>query len=281
MKEIINLKEMQTLSSTLRKNRQTIGFVPTMGFLHEGHTSLIKEAVRRGHQAVVSIFVNSLQFGPTEDFEKYPRDLKGDAQKCREAGAHTLFLPVAAEIIGKNPMAVVRIEKIMEVLCGASRPGHFQGVATIVLKLLNIVQPDVLFMGTKDFQQTVVVKKMIQDFFIPAKLEVMPTVREADGLAMSSRNSYLSQEERKSAAVLYRAMKKGEEAVLKGEKQASVVKAIAEHEINKERLTAIDYVKIIDPETLDEIKEMTGPAIIALAVRIGKTRLIDNLKLLS
>ncbi|MHB8483292.1 MAG: pantoate--beta-alanine ligase [Nitrospiria bacterium] len=279
MKEIVSLKEMRSISASARQNGQTMGFVPTMGFLHKGHTSLIQESVRNCHRTVVSIFVNPLQFGLDEDFENYPRDPDGDALKCREAGADYLFLPEVDEIIGKSPAAVVKIEKISDILCGVSRPGHFQGVATIVLKLLNIVQPDRLFMGEKDFQQTVIVNKMIQDLFIPVKLTVAPTVRESDGLAMSSRNSYLNPGERKSAAVLYRAMKKGEEAFLGGERQVSFLRRMVENEIKRARSAKIDYVKIVDPGTLDEIKEITGSAVILLAVWIGKTRLIDNLRL--
>ncbi len=279
MKEIVSLQEMRAISASLRKNNQPVGFVPTLGFLHPGHISLIKEAVRRGHQVVVSIFVNPLQFGPNEDIEKYPRDAMGDAQKCRDAGVRLLFLPEADEIIGKNPLAMVKIEKLSERLCGASRPGHFKGVATIVLKLLNIVQPDWLFMGAKDFQQTVIVRKMIHDFFIPVKLEVMPTVREPDGLAMSSRNGYLMPGERKAARVLYRAMKKGEKTFHEGERRVSVLRAVIENEIKNEPLAKIDYVRIVHPENLDEIEAVVREGVILLAVWIGKTRLIDNVKL--
>ncbi len=279
MKRIISLIEMQSLSASLRMEGKTIGFVPTMGFLHEGHISLMKEASRRCDQVIVSIFVNPLQFGPKEDFEKYPRDSEGDALKCKEAGADVLFLPRREEIVGEESRTFVAMGKIMEVLCGASRPGHFQGVATIVLKLLNLVQPHMLFLGEKDFQQTVILKKMVRDFFMPVRVEVVPTVRESDGLAMSSRNSYLTPEERKSAAVLYRAMKKGEERFRQGETEASVLKALMAGEITKERGAKIDYLEIADPEGLDSVEKITREARIVLAVWIGKTRLIDNMAL--
>ncbi len=250
-----------------------------MGFLHEGHCSLIREAARACDRVVVSIFVNPLQFGPGEDFARYPRDLKGDSEKCLSGGAHLLFLPEAKEIIGEGSGAFIRMDRIMDILCGASRPGHFQGVATIVLKLLNIVRPDRVFLGAKDFQQTVIIKKMIHDFFIPVKVDVRPTVREPDGLAMSSRNSYLSREERKSAAVLFRAMKKGEEAFLKGDRKASVIKPLMENEIRKESAARIDYLEVVSPETLEPLDDIQRDSLILLAVWIGKTRLIDNLKL--
>jgi pantoate--beta-alanine ligase len=279
MEQVITIKEMRAVIVSLRQKGESIGFVPTMGFLHEGHCSLIREAARACDRVVVSIFVNPLQFGPGEDFARYPRDLKGDFEKCLSAGAHLLFLPEAREIIGEGSGAFIRMDRIMDILCGASRPGHFQGVAAIVLKLLNIVQPDCLFLGAKDFQQTVVIQKMIHDFFIPVKIDVRPTVREPDGLAMSSRNSYLSREERKSAAVLFRAMKKGEEAFLKGDRKASVIKPLMENEIRKESAARIDYLEVVSPETLEPLDDIQRDAVILLAVWIGKTRLIDNLKL--
>jgi pantoate--beta-alanine ligase len=280
MKEILNLKEMQAFSDSLRGKGRRIGFVPTMGFLHEGHISLIKEASRHSDQVIVSIFVNPLQFGPKEDFEKYPRDPEGDSLKCQEGGADLLFLPKRGEIVGEGTRTFVTIEKIMERLCGASRPGHFQGVATIVLKLLHLVQPHLLFLGEKDFQQTVILKKMIRDFFMPVQVEVIPTVRETDGLAMSSRNSYLTPEERKSATVLHRAMKIGEEEFRQGETQASKLKTLMLEAIMKEGGAKLDYLEIVDPELLDPIEQVTSEARIVLAVWIGKTRLIDNLALL-
>jgi pantoate--beta-alanine ligase len=280
MKEILNLKEMQAFSDSLRGKGRRIGFVPTMGFLHEGHISLIKEATRQSDQVIVSIFVNPLQFGPKEDFENYPRDPEGDSLKCQEGGADLLFLPKRGEIVGEGTRTFVTIEKIMERLCGASRPGHFQGVATIVLKLLHLVQPHLLFLGEKDFQQTVILKKMIRDFFMPVQVEVIPTVRETDGLAMSSRNSYLTPEERKSATVLHRAMKIGEEEFRQGETQASKLKTLMLEAIMKEGGAKLDYLEIVDPELLDPIEQVTSEARIVLAVWIGKTRLIDNLALL-
>lgn len=279
MEQVITIKEMRAVIVSFRQKGETIGFVPTMGFLHEGHCSLIREAARACDRVVVSIFVNPLQFGPGEDFVRYPRDLKGDFEKCLSAGAHLLFLPETREIIGENSGAFIRMDRIMDILCGASRPGHFQGVATIVLKLLNIVQPDRLFLGAKDFQQTVILKKMVRDFFMPVRVEVMPTVRESDGLAMSSRNSYLNPEERKSAVALYRAMKKGKEVFLKGERKASVIKPLMENEIRKESAARIDYIEMVSPETLVPLDDIQRDAVILVAVWIGKTRLIDNLKL--
>jgi pantoate--beta-alanine ligase len=277
MNKIADLNEMQNYSASLRKEGKTIGFVPTMGFLHQGHLSLMKEAGHRCDHVVVSIFVNPLQFGPKEDFKKYPRDTEGDALKCEQAGVHTLFLPRREEIVGEGKSSLIAMGKVMEVLCGVSRPGHFQGVATIVLKLLHLVQPHLLFLGEKDFQQTVFLKKLVQDFFIPVQVEVMPTVREADGLAMSSRNSYLTPEERKAAGVLYRAMKKGEERFRQGERKASQLKSFMAGEIQKERGVKIDYLEIVHPETLDPVEEIAGKSVVVLAVRLGQTRLIDNI----
>ena len=273
---IESLKEMQAHSASLRAKGYKIGFVPTMGFLHEGHLSLMKEALSQFDQAVVSIFINPLQFGPAEDFEKYPRDIDGDVRKCQAAGVQTVFLPRRGEIAGKESLTFVVMEKLMGVLCGASRPGHFKGVATIVLKLLNVIQPQGLYLGAKDFQQTVVLKKMVQDFFIPVEVKVLPTVREPDGLAMSSRNSYLSANERRSATVLYRAMIAGEERYHQGVRQGSLLRSIMIEEIMKENNVKIDYLEIIDPETLVPVDWVGPKSVAVLAVWIGKTRLIDN-----
>lgn len=268
---------MQTLSASLRKENKTIGFVPTMGYLHEGHLSLMREALSRSDYTVASIFVNPFQFGPGEDFKHYPRDLKGDILKCQKAGLHCVFLPRKEEIMEAGERSYVVIEKLMERLCGASRPGHFQGVATIVLKLLNIVRPRLLFLGAKDFQQTVILKKMSKDFFIPIEVVVLPTIRETDGLAMSSRNSYLSESDRKSATVLFRAMRKAAEQYQQGEKRASQLKSLMLEEIGTVREAKVDYLEIVDPEHLTPVDEVHPEAVAALAVWIGKTRLIDNM----
>ncbi|MBI1823468.1 MAG: pantoate--beta-alanine ligase [Nitrospirae bacterium] len=279
MKTLISLKEMQSVSSAIRKEGKTVGFVPTMGFLHDGHLSLIREASRRCDQVVVSIFVNPLQFGPLEDFKIYPQDLEGDTFKCQSAGVHFLFVPKSEEMIEGGTKSFIVMEEIMDRYCGASRPGHFQGVATIVLKLLNIVQPQNLFLGAKDFQQTVILKKLVHDFFLPVQVEVLPTLRESDGLAMSSRNSYLTREERRAATVLYRALITGREKYARGERSAEAIKKEIMNEIEKELGARVDYLDIVHPESLERVDPVIPAAVILLALWIGKTRLIDNLAL--
>jgi pantoate--beta-alanine ligase len=273
---VSGLEEMSRLMAERRENGRTIGFVPTMGSLHEGHVSLIQAARKACDAVAVSIFVNPAQFGPSEDFKTYPRDIDGDTVKCRDAGAEVLFFPAAGVIYPEGYKTRVTVEGLSDVLCGASRPGHFQGVATVVLKLLNIVNPQVLFLGKKDFQQTVILRKMVRDLNMDAAVEVCPTVREADGLAMSSRNAYLSPEERKAAAVLFQALKAGEAAFQRGTVKRAALEEILHQVLESEPLVRVEYIGIVHPETLEEVSEAVDGTVAALAVRLGKARLIDN-----
>ncbi|HXN06582.1 MAG TPA: pantoate--beta-alanine ligase [Nitrospiria bacterium] len=279
MKTLSRREEMRRLGASFRSGKLRVGFVPTMGFLHDGHISLMEEAKKRTDIIVVSIFVNPLQFGPSEDLARYPRDPAGDAAKCRNAGVDYLFTPNVSEMIDEDPLVFAGMSKLTNVLCGVSRPGHFQGVATIVLKLLNVVQPSLLYLGAKDFQQTVVIGQMVRELFLPVKVIVRPTVREKDGLAMSSRNSYLFPEERKAATVLYRAMKLVEAKLKTGERSAELLKAIVLREIGNEPSARLDYAEIVNPATLEPLMRIEKEARLVLAVWIGKTRLIDNLSL--
>ena len=247
-----------------------------MGFLHEGHLSLMRYAKKVTDVVVVSIFVNPTQFGPKEDFNAYPRDMEGDKGKCLEAGVDILFIPSASEIYPEGYLTYVNVEKIADVMCGASRAGHFKGVATIVAKLFNIVKPDKAFFGQKDYQQAVVIKRMAADLNMDVDIEALPTIREPDGLAISSRNSYLTGAERAAAVCLYMSLKLAEDRISKGEKNSARIIEAMQHIIQAEKLAKIDYIAIADTETLEEVKTINRKVVIALAVWIGKTRLIDN-----
>jgi len=253
-----------------------VGFVATMGGLHAGHMSLVRQARADNASVVASIFVNPAQFGPAEDFKNYPRDLPRDLAMLKEGGVDIVFAPSVMEMYPPGFNSWVDIEGVTERLEGASRPGHFRGVATVVNKLFNIIQPDVAYFGQKDAQQALVIKKMVRELNMGIEVVVMPTVREADGLAMSSRNVYLSAEERKAAPVLYHALCLAEELCKKGEKDAEKIRRRMRALIGKEPLANIDYVSIAEPETLMEMDAVRAPALISLAVKIGRTRLIDN-----
>lgn len=257
---------------------KSIGLVPTMGYLHEGHLSLIRRAVAETDIPVTSIFVNPIQFGPSEDLGKYPRDLKRDQELIRETGAEVVFNPSMAEMYGTDYLTYVRVEKITETLCGVSRPGHFQGVATVVNKLFNIVRPDKAYFGQKDAQQALVIQKMVKDLNMDVEVVVCPIVREADGLAMSSRNTYLNAEERRQAGVLYQALLAAKAMIAQGERDAHRVKRHMEELIHRQPLANVDYISVVDPESLREITEISGAVLLALAVKFGATRLIDNLR---
>ncbi len=273
------LKETKEIIRKIKKEGKSIGFVPTMGYLHQGHVSLIHQARQENDFVVVSIFVNPTQFGPNEDFEKYPRDLDRDAMLCKEAGTDLIFHPEASLIYPDNYMTYVDVNQITEKLCGASRPGHFRGVTTIVNKLFNIVEADRAYFGQKDAQQVAVIQKMVEDLNMNIEIIPCPIVREADGLAMSSRNVYLNQEERKAALVLSRSLFNARNAVSSGLKDAAALKAEIISTIASEPLTNIDYVEVVDARTLRDIEKLQGEILIALAVKIGKTRLIDNIRL--
>ncbi|SMB99986.1 pantothenate synthetase [Thermanaeromonas toyohensis ToBE] len=260
-----------------RQQGKSIGLVPTMGYLHEGHLTLVRRAKDLCDAVIMSIFVNPTQFGPQEDYERYPRDLERDLRLAQEVGVDAVFAPEVEEMYPPGYATYVEVEGLTEVLCGASRPGHFRGVATIVTKLFNIVQPDKAFFGLKDYQQAMVIKRMVQDLNIPVEIVTVPTVREEDGLALSSRNKYLTPEERRQALSLYRALKLGEGLIRQGERQASKVREAMAKEILSQPLARIDYVSINDAETLNPLEEISGKVLLAVAVWIGSTRLIDNL----
>ena len=268
------IDEIRSAVKTAKKQGKTVGLVPTMGFLHEGHKSLIVRAVSENDFVVVSDFVNPTQFGPNEDFESYPRDIEKDRLLCEEAGADIIFNPEPSEMYD-NALTTVSVDKITKTLCGASRPIHFAGVATVVSKLFNIVAPDRAYFGEKDAQQLLVIKKMVKDLNFDIDIIGCPIIREDDGLAKSSRNTYLNSDERKAALCLSRALNIGKAMIDSGETSAKAVKDAIISEIEKEPLARIDYVEIADLDTLESTDKTEG-ILCAIAVYIGKTRLIDN-----
>ncbi len=274
---ITTVKEMQARSDKMRCQGKTIVFVPTMGFLHEGHLSLIREGKKYGDDIVVSIFVNPTQFGPGEDLETYPRNFERDLELVRKEGINGVFAPNAGEIYGEKFQTYVELEKLPNHLCGLSRPVFFKGVATIVTKLFNIVNPHVTIFGQKDYQQLTIIRRMVRDLNFDIKVVGAPTVRESDGLAMSSRNTYLTPEQRMSALSLNKSLKKAQTLVVNDLKDAAKIIDTAAKLIRSHPETEIDYITICDPETLDDIKIIDRPALMALAVKVGKARLIDNM----
>ena len=276
MKVIETIDEMRQLRLQLA---EPVGFVPTMGYLHEGHLSLVRQARRENPSLVVSIFVNPTQFGPQEDFRQYPRDPQRDLALLEKEKTDIVFMPSVAEMYPPQFSSWVEVGKVTERLEGASRPGHFHGVATVVAKLFNIIQPNRAYFGQKDAQQAVVIRKMAADLNMNVEIVALPTVREPDGLAMSSRNTYLNPEERQAATVLYQALTLAQKLWAQGETDAQHLRQEMIDLIEREPLAKIDYVSIADPETLDELDRVKSPALVSLAVRIGKTRLIDNVVL--
>jgi pantoate--beta-alanine ligase len=277
MQTITSIPEMQSLAASLRAKGRTIGFVPTMGFLHEGHLSLMRLARKECDAVVVSIFVNPTQFGPNEDFERYPRDEEGDHSKCESAGVDILFTPVVSEMYPERPSVFVTVEGISDVLEGTVRPGHFRGVATVVAKLFNIVRPHKAFFGQKDYQQCLVIKRMVKGLNLALEIGVLPTARERDGLAMSSRNSYLSPGERRAAAAVHRALSAAEHLALTGVKEPEKLVNKMRAVLAEEKAITIDYVEIADPESLEPLSTIGNNLVILAAVRLGRTRLIDNI----
>ncbi|MCX5680545.1 MAG: pantoate--beta-alanine ligase [Candidatus Omnitrophica bacterium] len=271
-----NIQRMAMLSKILKKEAKTIGFVPTMGYFHDGHLSLIKTAKQHMDVAVVSIFVNPKQFSHNEDLDKYPRDLKRDEEMARLAGADVLFHPSLSDMYPDGYATYVNVEGLADTLCGGARPGHFKGVATVVTKLFGIVKPDIAYFGQKDAQQSIIIKKMVQDLNMDIDIKVLPTVREKDGLAMSSRNMYLSEKERKDALCLNQALIKAEAAVKSGERDAVKIIKMIEGIIKERPGAKIDYIEAVDTKTLNPVDRIVGETLVALAVFIGNTRLIDN-----
>jgi pantoate--beta-alanine ligase len=276
MKLFRSAKRLQEYLSKLRREGRKIGFVPTMGYLHEGHLSLIRKARAENDVVVISIFVNPIQFGPKEDYKRYPRDLKRDLRLAREEGVDIVFYPSVKEMYPEGFCTYVEVEGLSDVLCGKSRPGHFRGVATVCTKLFNIVGPDVAYFGQKDAQQAIIIKRMVRDLNMPLKIKVLPIVREEDGLAMSSRNTYLSKEERQQAPIIYKALTKAKEMFKAGERDAKKIKKKVRDLISSMDKAKIDYVEIVDLKDLKPLKEIDRPALLAVAVWFGKARLIDN-----
>lgn len=271
-----SISEVRQIVKEWRKEGLTVGLVPTMGYLHEGHKSLIDKAVKENDRVVVSVFVNPIQFGPTEDLASYPRDLERDAKLCEEAGANLIFHPEKEEMYFDDFSSFVEVQGVSKGLCGKSRPIHFRGVCTVVTKLFNIVKPDRAYFGQKDAQQLAVVKRMVRDLNMDIEIIGCPIIREEDGLAKSSRNTYLSPEERKAAVILSKSLKLGKEAIEAGERDSKKIIDIITNNINTEKLAKIDYVEIVDPLSIENIDKIEGSALVAIAVYIGKTRLIDN-----
>lgn len=271
-----SISEVRQIVKEWRKEGLTVGLVPTMGYLHEGHKSLIDKAVKENDRVVVSVFVNPIQFGPTEDLASYPRDLERDAKLCEEAGANLIFHPEKEEMYFDDFSTFVEVQGVSKGLCGKSRPIHFRGVCTVVTKLFNIVKPDRAYFGQKDAQQLAVVKRMVRDLNMDIEIIGCPIIREEDGLAKSSRNTYLSPEERKAAVILSKSLKLGKEAIEAGERDCKKIIDIITNNINTEKLAKIDYVEIVDPLSIENIDKIENSALVAMAVYIGKTRLIDN-----
>ncbi|MDD4587954.1 MAG: pantoate--beta-alanine ligase [Heliobacteriaceae bacterium] len=277
MQRISAVSEMTAWSREKQRQGETIGLVPTMGYLHEGHLTLIRRAKEKCNRVVVSIFVNPLQFGANEDFAEYPRDLSRDENLAAREGADVIFAPLVKGMYPQGFHSSVEVEKLTDRLCGQARPGHFRGVATVVAKLFNIVGPDQAFFGQKDAQQLAVIRRMVADLNMPLTIVGVPTVREPDGLAMSSRNVYLTPEQRQAAPVLVRSLREARELIGQGERDAAKIGGFIRQRITREPLAVIDYVEIVDNDFLQPVDKLAGTCLIALAVRFGNTRLIDNM----
>jgi pantoate--beta-alanine ligase len=277
MKVIRDIVEMQRRAEQERLSERRISFVPTMGYLHEGHRALLREGRKKGDLLILSIFVNPIQFGPSEDFERYPRDWDRDCAIAKEEGVDLLFAPEASQMYLPLFQTTVHVEQVTQGLCGASRPGHFDGVATVVAKLFNIVKPHVALFGEKDYQQLATLRRMAQDLNFDTEIVGVSTVRESDGLAMSSRNVYLSFDERKVATALHRSLEEGLEQYRSGEREVSKLLHVIQKGIDKEPKIQVDYIEIRDAESLEPISMIERKAVAALAARVGKTRLIDNI----
>ena len=279
MKLVRTAAEMRRLCRTARVGGARLGLVPTMGALHEGHLSLVRAARKSSDMVAASIFVNPTQFGPSEDFSKYPRNLENDTALLEREGVDLVFAPSAEEMYPEGAVTWVIVEGLSERLCGKSRPGHFRGVTTVVSKLFHIVEPDVAYFGQKDAAQVAIIRRMVRDLNMPVAIEVCPIVREPDGLAMSSRNAYLSPDERKSALVLNRSLTEVGKIFEAGERDSAKLIASAKHEFAIEPGVRLDYFEIVDPDTLEAEPLITKRVLVAVAAIVGKTRLIDNILL--
>ncbi len=276
MKVVKTIKEVREIVSSWRRDGLTVGLVPTMGYLHEGHQSLISKSVSENDRTVVSVFVNPIQFGPNEDLEAYPRDLKRDMEAVEAVGGDLIFNPEPAEMYPSHFTSFIDTTETTELLCGAVRPVHFRGVCTVVGKLFNIVTPDRAYFGQKDAQQLATIRRFVRDLNFGLEIVPCPIVREADGLAKSSRNTYLSPAERKAALILSKSLALGKKAVDEGERDASKVISIITESLQTEPLARIDYVEVVDFENIQRVETISGETLVAIAVYIGKTRLIDN-----
>jgi len=274
---ITSIEDIKQRIKTFKGNQLSIGFIPTMGALHEGHLSLVRQAKEENDKVIVSIFVNPLQFGIHEDFTQYPRTFDNDCKLLSKEDVDIVFNPRTSEMYPDGFYTSVVLEHLEDKLCGKSRPGHFRGVATIVLKLFNLINPDIAYFGQKDFQQTVVIKRVVADLNLDVNIKVLPTVRDKEGLALSSRNGYLSETEKNDALCLYKALIRAQTMANAGAKNAKEVTAEMEKIINNCKSAKIDYISIVNPETLETVSEVRRGNVAALAVRIGKTRLIDNI----
>ncbi|AWK52047.1 pantoate--beta-alanine ligase [Clostridium beijerinckii] len=270
------IKELRSLIKSWKREGLSVGFVPTMGALHEGHESLIKKAVAENDKVVVSVFVNPTQFGPNEDYDSYPRNIDKDLEVCINAGATAVFNPEPSEMYFNNKSTSVSVSNLTDVLCGAKRPGHFDGVCLVVSKLLNIVTPDKAYFGEKDAQQVAVLRRMVRDLNIDVEIVACPIIREEDGLAKSSRNTYLSKDERKAALILSKSLELAKDSLKNGERNAIKLKEVIKAELSKEPLSKIDYIEIVDSDSLENVETIEKNVLIPIAVYIGKIRLIDN-----
>lgn len=276
MKIVDKIVDVRLQVSMWKKQGFKVGFVPTMGYLHEGHKSLIKTAAEENDKVVVSIFINPIQFGAGEDLESYPRDIERDSKLCEEAGTDLIFNPEREEMYYDDFCTFVDMDNLTGELCGKSRPIHFKGVCTVVSKLFNIVTPDRAYFGEKDAQQLAVIKRMVRDLSIGVEIVGCPIVREEDGLAKSSRNTYLSNDERKAAVILSKSLEEGRKCLINGERDSKKIISVITDVINKEPLAKIDYVSVVDSLSMEDVSTVDKSVLIAIAVHIGKTRLIDN-----
>lgn len=262
-----------------RKRKKKIGFVPTMGFLHEGHLSLLRKSKKENDLSVLSIFVNPKQFGKNEDFSTYPRDLKNDELFAKMGKVDIIFYPSVVEMYPKGYLTYVEVEEMDRVLCGPFRPGHFKGVTTVVMKLTNIISPDTIYLGQKDAQQAAIIEKMIKDLNVPTQVKICPTIREKNGLAMSSRNMYLTPHEKNQASIIYKSLRAAKNNILKGERNIASIVQMMRSMIASQGLDRIDYIDCVDARTLKPLTAVQGSVLIALAVWVGRARIIDNVRL--